>query len=112
MQTVMQTVQLSIADGSYEAAVREALARTCAWRLESVERPDPLQNCGLVLDEAAFERVLLPLSNPERVVLIARRGSAGLAKAGDAGVVSGGPQSGPIGTGVAASMAGGPRFPQ
>ena len=38
---MMQTVQLSIADRVYAAAVREALSRSCAWRVESVDRPDP-----------------------------------------------------------------------
>lgn len=70
---MMQSVQLSIADGAYAAAVREALTHNCAWRVESVERPDLSQPCVLVLDEAAFERLALPLENPERVVLITRK---------------------------------------
>ena len=41
---MMQTVQLSIADGRYAATVREALARSCAWHVESVERPDLSQD--------------------------------------------------------------------
>ncbi len=71
----MQTVQLSIADGPYAAAVREALSRSCAWHVETVDSPDPSQQCVLVLDELAFARLPLPLSNPERIVLIAREES-------------------------------------
>ena len=67
---VMQAVQLSIANGVYAATVREALSRSCAWHVEAVDRPDPSQKCVLVLDELAFARLPLPLSNPERVVLI------------------------------------------
>ena len=33
----------------------------------------PSQHCVLVLDEQAFERLPLPLSNPERIVLITRQ---------------------------------------
>jgi len=36
---MMQTVQLAIADGMYAAALREALSRSCAWRVESVAGP-------------------------------------------------------------------------
>ena len=70
---MMQTVQLSIADGQYAATVREALSRSCAWHVESVDHPDPSQHCVMVLDEPAFARLPLPLSNPERVVLITRK---------------------------------------
>jgi hypothetical protein len=85
---MMQTVQLSIADGGYAAAIREALSRTCAWHVESVDRPDPSQHCVLVLDEASFERLPLPLSNPQRVVLITRKDPQLLAQAWEAGIVS------------------------
>jgi hypothetical protein len=85
---MMQTVQLSISDGQYQASVREALTHSCAWHVECVTRPDPSQRCVLVLDEAAFERLPLPLSNPERVVLITRKNPQLLADAWEAGIVS------------------------
>ncbi len=85
---MMQTVQLSIADAGYLAAVREALSRSCAWHVESVTRPDPEQKSVLVLDESAFARLPLPLCNPERVVLISRPDPLLLAQAWDAGIVS------------------------
>ena len=84
----MQTVQLSITDPGYQRTVREALARNCAWHVECVERPDPSQPCVLVLDEAAFARLPLPLSNPERVVLVTRKDPQLLAEAWDAGIMS------------------------
>ena len=102
---MMQTVQLSIADGRYEAAVREALARSCAWHVESVDRPDPSQQCVLVLDEAAFARLPLPLSNPERVVLITRKDPQMLAEAWDAGIVSVVSDDDPMSTVLLAIMA-------
>lgn len=85
---MMQTVQLSISDGRFQGTVREALVRNCAWHIECVERPDPSQRCVLVLDEAAFARLPLPLANPERVVLITRKDPQLLAEAWDAGIVS------------------------
>jgi hypothetical protein len=85
---MLQTVQLSIGDGTYAAAVREAVARSCAWHVELVERPDPWLNSVLVLDEASFERLPLPLPNPERIVLIARKEPGLLAEAWAAGIVS------------------------
>jgi hypothetical protein len=85
---MMQTVQLSIADCRYSEALRDALSRSCAWHVETVERPDPSMQSVLVLDEAAFSRLPLPLSNPERVVLITRKDPQSLAEAWDAGIVS------------------------
>jgi hypothetical protein len=102
---MMQTVQLSIADSRYEATVREALSRTCAWRLESVAAPDFSQECVVVLDEATFERLPLPVMNPERVVLITRKDPQMLAEAWEAGIVSVVSDSDPISTVLLAIMA-------
>ncbi len=85
---MMQTVQLSISDAGYAAAVREALSRNCAWHVESVDRPDLEQHGVLVLDELAFARLSLPLCNPERIVLISRPDPTLLAQAWEAGIVS------------------------
>ncbi|MGB7762518.1 MAG: hypothetical protein WBL61_21970 [Bryobacteraceae bacterium] len=85
---MLHTVQLALADGVYAAALREALCRSCAWHVESVAWPDPAQDCVLVLDEAAFEHLRLPLSHPERIVLITRQDPQLLAQAWDAGLVS------------------------
>jgi hypothetical protein len=102
---MMQTVRLSIADGRYEAAVREALARSCAWQIESVGVPDQSQDCVLVLDETAFARLRLPVVNPERVVLITRKDPRMLAEAWEAGIVSVVSESDPLSTVLLAIMA-------
>jgi hypothetical protein len=102
---MVQTVQLSIADNVYAASVREALSRCCAWHVESVDRPDLSQRCTLVLDETAFERLPLPLSNPERVVLITHKDPRSLAQAWEAGIVSVVSDEDPINTAVLAIMA-------
>ena len=105
----MQTVQLAIADGIYAAALREALSHSCAWHVESVDRPDPTRHCVLVLDQAALERLPLPLANPERIVLITRKDPQLLAEAWDAGIVSVVSEQDPISTVLLAIMAAGLR---
>jgi hypothetical protein len=102
---MMQTVQLAITDGRYEAAVREALARSCAWHIESVGVRDAAQNVVLVLDEAGLERLALPLVNPERVVLITRKDPQKLAEAWEAGIVSVVSDTDPLSTVLLAIMA-------
>jgi hypothetical protein len=112
MLQTLQTVRLSIADDKYSAAIREAVARSCAWRVELVERPDTSLNGVLVLDEAAFERLLLPLPNPERIVLISGMEPERMAAAWDAGIVSVVSGDDPIDTVLLAIMAAALRVPQ
>jgi hypothetical protein len=85
---MMRTVQLAIADAVYATALRQALSHSGPWHVEIVERPDPAMTCVLVLDELNFERLALPLTNPQRVVLISRQDPQLLARAWDAGIVS------------------------
>ena len=106
---MMQTVQLAIADGIYAAALREALSHTCAWHVESVGCPDPSRHCVLVLDQAGLEVLPLPLSNPERIVLITHRDSQQMAEAWEAGIVSVVSAQDPISTVLLAIMAAGLR---
>jgi hypothetical protein len=102
---MMQTVQLAIADGVYAAALREALSHSCAWHVESVDRPDPSQPCVMVLDQAALEHLPLPLSNPERIVLITHRDAQPMAEAWEAGIISVVSEEDPISTVLLAIMA-------
>lgn len=102
---MMQNIQLSVADRVYSAAVREALSRSCACHVEFVDRPDPGLEGVLVLDESAFARLPLPLSNPQRVVLIIRKETQLLAQAWEAGIVSVVSEEDPINTVLLAIMA-------
>ena len=105
---MMQTVQLSIADSQYATTVREALSRSCAWHVESVERPDFSHDFVMVLDEQAFARLPLPLSNPQRVVLVTRKEPPApqfLAQAWEAGIVSVVSEEDPLNTVLLAIMA-------
>jgi hypothetical protein len=101
-----QTVQLAISDGAYSAAVRDALCRSCAWRIDAVQLPDFSRSSVLVLDEPAFTRLPLPLSHPERVVLITRKDTHQMmAQAWEAGIVSVVSADDPIDTVLLAIMA-------
>jgi hypothetical protein len=105
---MLQTVQLSIASGHYAATVREALARNCAWHVETVDRPDLSRDGVMVLDEQSFERLPLSLSNPERIVLVTRREPQDpqlLAQAWEAGIVSIVSEEEPLSTVLLAIMA-------
>ena len=106
---MMQTVQLSIADGAYAAAVREALSRSCAWHVKSVERPDPTCKDVMVLDQVALECLPLPLANPQRIVLVTEKDPRILAEAWEAGIVSVVSHHDPINTVLLAIMAAGLR---
>jgi hypothetical protein len=59
----------------------------------------------VVLDEAAFARLPLPLTNPERVVLITRKDPQTMAEAWDAGIMSVVSEADPISTVLLAIMA-------
>jgi len=85
---MMRTVQLAVADAVYAASLRDALSRSGPWHVEFVERPDPATACVLVLDDTSFARLPLPLTYPDRVVLISRQDPQLLAQAWDAGIVS------------------------
>ena len=108
---MMQSVQLSIADCQYANTVREALSRSCAWHIEAVEQPDLSRHGVMVLDEQAFARLALPLSNPERVVLISHKEPRApqLAQAWEAGILSVVSEEDPLSTVLLAIMAAGLR---
>ena len=101
----MQSVQFVLADATYSGALRDALVRSGPWHVVRVDDPDPSQMCVVVMDEDAFNRSLLPLSHPERVVLITRKDPSLLAQAWDAGVVSVVSEEDPISTVLLAIMA-------
>jgi hypothetical protein len=61
--------------------------------------------CVLVLDQEMFDCTVLPLPNPERVVLITRKDPQLLAQAWDAGIVSVVSHDDPLNTVLLAIMA-------
>jgi hypothetical protein len=85
---MMRMVQLALADTAAAVVLREAISRSGPWHVELVDSPNLALTCVLVLDEASFSRLPLPLAHPERVVLICRQDPQLLAQAWDAGIVS------------------------
>lgn len=85
---MIRAVQLSIADPTYAASLREALTRSGPWQVVSAQQPDPRHQGVLVLDENALDRMPLPLIAPERVVLISDKNPQHLSRAWDTGIVS------------------------
>jgi hypothetical protein len=109
---MINTVQLALADPVYATAVREALARSGPWHVVCVEQPDPRQKGVLVLDEDALNRLPLPLTSPERVVLVTHKDAQHLSAAWDAGIVSVVSVSDPPATVLLAIMAAALRVPK
>ena len=109
---MINTVQLAVADPVYAAALRDALSRSGPWHVLSVQQPDPRQRGVLVLDEDALDRLPMPLSNPERVVLITHKDPQHLSRAWDAGIVSVVSNSDPPNTVLLAIMAAALRVPK
>ncbi len=109
---MINTVQLSLADPVYAASVREALVKSGPWHIVSVEKPDPRRNGVLVVDEDALEQLPLPLPNPERMVLVARKDPQHLSIAWEAGIVSVVSMEDPPNTVLLAIMAAALRIPK
>jgi CheY-like chemotaxis protein len=101
----METIQVAITDAPYAAALRELLVRNGWWEVLCVDRPDPDRDGVMVLDSEHLGLLRQPISNPERVVLIARNDSGDLARAWEAGVNSVVTDKDPLNTVVLAIMA-------
>jgi hypothetical protein len=109
---MMNTVQLALADPGYAAAVREALLKSGPWHIVTADKPDPRHSGVLVVDEDALEHLPLPLPNPERIVLVARKDPQHLSIAWDAGIVSVVSVDDPPATALLAIMAAALRVPK
>ena len=101
----METIQVAITDAPYAAALRELLERHGTWEVLCVDRPDPDRDGVMVLDSEHLGFLRQPISNPERVVLIAGNNSGDLARAWEAGVNSVITDRDPLNTAMLAIMA-------
>jgi len=108
----METVQLTIHDVPYASALRELLERTGGREVRCVSTPDPRQDGVIVVDSAALGCLPLPLSHPERVVLITSNNPKYLAEAWNAGIRSVVFNEDPLSTAVLAIMAAELRVPK
>ena len=108
----METVQLTITDRPYAAALRELLERSGMPSVCCLEVADPFQDGVIVTDPEGLDRLPTPVHKPERIVLITRNDSEHLARAWNAGIRSVVFNEDPLSTAVLAIMAAELRVPK
>jgi hypothetical protein len=81
----MKTVQLAIRDSEYAQSLRNLLLRDGTHKVCLVEKPDMDLEGVIVIDEGRFGNSPLGPPEPERYVVITRKG-ADLARVWDAGI--------------------------
>ena len=82
----MKTVQLAIGNTEYAQSLRNLLLRDGAHRVYLVDQPDLRLDGVVVIDGNRPENLALLDAEPERFVVITRKGSDYLARIWDAGV--------------------------
>ena len=82
----MKTIQMVLRDGEYADALRDLLLRDGTHRVYSVEQPDLRLDGVVVIDGNRSESLSFLDGEPERFVVITRKGSDHLARIWDAGV--------------------------
>ena len=87
----MPAVQLALASKVYSDRLTKALQEDGAfrtWQVLPVDRPDVNRGGVVVVDDEALNRLMKPLPQPERIVLITHGDPAQFDRAWDAGIVS------------------------
>lgn len=102
---MMGSIQLALSDTVKAEALRTVLARSARVPVRCVERPEPESACAVVVDPAHLGRLGVPLSHPERVVLVTRGDEQSLREAWDLGVGSVVNEQDPVNTVVLAILA-------
>lgn len=82
----MKTVQLAVRDSDYAQSLRNLLLRDGAHRVYLVDKPDLKLDGVVVIDENRFENLCVADTDPERFVIITRKGTDHLSRVWDAGV--------------------------
>ena len=82
----MKTVQIAIENSEYAQSLRSLLVRDGTHRVYVVDRPDLRLDGIVVIDGNRGDDLSILDSEPERFVIIARKGSDFLSKIWDAGV--------------------------
>ena len=67
----MGSIQLALSDAAKAEALRGVLARSAQREVVCMDRPDLDSACVVVVDQAHFSVLPLPLSKPDRVILLA-----------------------------------------
>ncbi|MBI1895585.1 MAG: hypothetical protein HYZ57_19660 [Acidobacteria bacterium] len=84
----MEPVQIAIHNRAYATELRVELERGEGWDVLDVENPDFACKGLIVLDQITFDRVPLPLPDPERIVLVTANDSRRLGRAWEQGITS------------------------
>jgi len=82
----MKTVQLAIRDSEYAKSLRNSLMRDGTHRVYLVDEPDLRIDGVVVIDGTKLDSSLSPACEPERFVVITRKGSDSLSRLWDAGI--------------------------
>ena len=82
----MKTIQMALRDSEYADALRSLLLRDGTHRVYLVEQPDLRLDGVIVIDGNQAQNLTLLDGEPERFVVITRKGSDHLARIWDAGV--------------------------
>jgi hypothetical protein len=79
-------IQLALSEPAKANALQNVLARSTQAEVVCVDCPDLERACVVVVDAAHLNRLPVPLSNPDKVVLISRKDAGSLKDAWDAGI--------------------------
>ncbi len=82
----MKTVQLAIRDSNYAQSLRNLLLRDGTHRVFVVDQPNLRLDGVVVIDANRFQNLAELDTEPERFVLITRKGAANLSRVWDAGI--------------------------
>ena len=82
----MKTVQLAIRDSEYAQSLRNSLQRDGTHRVYLVEQPDLRIDGVVVIDSSKLDGFSLSKEQPERFVVITRKGSDSLSRLWNAGI--------------------------
>ena len=108
----METIQISISDPHYRAALEHLLGGSGTCKLIESETPDFKALGVVVIDDRVLGRISPPLPSPERVVLITHNAPERLSQAWDAGIRSVIFYEDPMNTAVLAIMSASLRLPR
>jgi len=101
----MGSIQVAISDAGRSEALRALLARSTHVPVECVDCPDFEAACVVVMGGERFSAMRLPLTHPERIVLVTRNDAGHLKEAWEAGVNSVLSEQDPMNTLVLAVLA-------
>jgi hypothetical protein len=82
----MKTVQLAIRDSDYAQSLRNLLLRDGSHRVYLVDQPNLRLDGVVVIDENRFQNLAPLATEPERFVVVTRKGADNLSRVWEAGI--------------------------